>query len=97
MPPSGLISADSRIVIACLVPPTYEWSYTFLALAVRLPGADPVRRAHAVFSTLPPRRLWAMTASMPPSLDTETCHIPPTSPAGTLHCRVLPPVITPAW
>ena len=34
VPPSGLINAESRIVAACPAPPTYEWSYTFLALAV---------------------------------------------------------------
>ena len=70
--PSGLISADPRIVIACPAPPTYEWSYIFLALAVRLPGADPVGSTHAVSSTPPLPKPWVMNASMPPSLDTET-------------------------
>jgi hypothetical protein len=57
VPRSGLIN-ESRIVAACPAPPTYEWSYTFLALAVRLPGADLVGRTRAMFSTPPPLRLW---------------------------------------
>jgi len=58
VPPSGLINAESRIVAACPAPPTYEWSYTFLALAVRLPGADLVGRTpRHVFHAAPAQAL----------------------------------------